>query len=155
MARIVLANALFYGRRRVTNLVIPWCTYTDPEIAHVGYYEEDARAAGYEVATITESFNHVDRAVLDGEEVGFARVHYDTKNGRILGGTIVARHAGEMIGELSLALTTKQKVGTLASTIHPYPTQAEALKKIGDAYMRTKLTPRVKTLLEKWLAWRR
>jgi pyruvate/2-oxoglutarate dehydrogenase complex dihydrolipoamide dehydrogenase (E3) component/uncharacterized membrane protein YdjX (TVP38/TMEM64 family) len=155
MARIVLANAFFYGRRRVTDLVIPWCTYTDPEIAHVGYYEKDARVAGYGVATITESFNHVDRAVLDGEEAGFARVHYDTKSGRILGGTIVARHAGEMIGELSLALTTKQKMGTLASTIHPYPTQTEALKKIGDAYMQTKLTPRVKTLFEKWLAWRR
>lgn len=155
MARIVIANALFMARRKVTDLVIPWCTYTDPEIAHVGYYEKDARAAGFDVATITESLEHVDRAVLDGEAEGFARVHYEKKNGRILGGTIVARHAGEMIGELTLAITAKQGMSMLSSTIHSYPTQAEVLRKIGDAYMRTKLTPRVGMIFEKWLAWRR
>lgn len=155
MARMVIANALFFTRRKVTDLVIPWCTYTDPEIAHVGYYEKDANAAGFDVATITQPLSEVDRAVLDGEDEGFARVHYDRKTGRILGGTIVARHAGEMIGELTLAITAKQNVGILAGTIHCYPTQAEALRKIGDAYMRTKLTPGVKRVFEKWLAWRR
>jgi pyruvate/2-oxoglutarate dehydrogenase complex dihydrolipoamide dehydrogenase (E3) component/uncharacterized membrane protein YdjX (TVP38/TMEM64 family) len=155
MARIVIANALFFARRKVTDLVIPWCTYTDPEIAHVGYYEKDARAAGFDVGTITESLNHVDRAVLDGEEKGFGRVHYDKKSGRILGGTLVARHAGEMLSELTLAMVAKQNVGILSSTIHSYPTQAEVLRKIGDAYMRTKLTPTVKKVFEKWLAWRR
>jgi pyruvate/2-oxoglutarate dehydrogenase complex dihydrolipoamide dehydrogenase (E3) component len=155
MARIVLANALFYARRKVTDLVIPWCTYTDPEIAHVGYYEKDAAAAGFQVGTITQSFDDVDRAVLDGETSGFARVHYDKKSGKILGGTIVARHAGEMISELTLAMVAGQKVGVLSSTIHPYPTQAEVLRKIGDAYMRQKLTPTVKKIFEKWLAWRR
>jgi pyruvate/2-oxoglutarate dehydrogenase complex dihydrolipoamide dehydrogenase (E3) component/uncharacterized membrane protein YdjX (TVP38/TMEM64 family) len=155
MARIVIANALFLARRKVTDLTMPWCTYTDPEVAHVGYYEKDAQAAGLDVATITESLDQVDRAILDGEEEGFARVHYDKKTGKILGGTIVARHAGEMIGELTLAIVAKQSVGVLSSTIHSYPTQAEALRKIGDAYMRTKLTPRVKKIFEKWLAWRR
>jgi pyruvate/2-oxoglutarate dehydrogenase complex dihydrolipoamide dehydrogenase (E3) component/uncharacterized membrane protein YdjX (TVP38/TMEM64 family) len=155
MARIVIANALFLARRKVTDLVIPWCTYTDPEIAHVGYYEKEAREAGYDVETITESLDHVDRAVLDGEDEGFARVHYDKKSGRILGGTLVARHAGEMINELTLAMVAKQKLGVLSSTIHSYPTQAEVLRKIGDAYMRTKLTPTVKAVFEKWLAWRR
>ena len=155
MARIVIANALFMARRKVTDLVIPWCTYTDPEISHVGYYEQDAQAAGFNVATITESLSDVDRAILDGETAGFARVHYEKKSGRILGGTIVARHAGEMLGELTLAITAKQKVAVLSSTIHSYPTQAEVLRKIGDAYMRTKLTPTVKKVFEKWLAWRR
>ena len=155
MARIVIANALFFARRKVTDLVIPWCTYTDPEIAHVGYYEKEARAVGFDVGTITESLNHVDRAVLDGEEEGFARVHYDKKSGRILGGTLVARHAGEMLSELTLAMATKQKMDVLSSTIHSYPTQAEVVRKIGDAYMRTKLTPTVKKIFEKWLAWRR
>jgi pyruvate/2-oxoglutarate dehydrogenase complex dihydrolipoamide dehydrogenase (E3) component/uncharacterized membrane protein YdjX (TVP38/TMEM64 family) len=155
MARIVIANSLFFARRKVTDLVIPWCTYTDPEIAHAGYYEREARAAGFEVGTITESLNHVDRAVLDGEVEGFARVHYDKKSGRILGGTLVARHAGEMLSELTLAMVAKQNVGILSSTIHSYPTQAEVLRKIGDAYMRTKLTPTVKKVFEKWLAWRR
>ncbi|HME60516.1 MAG TPA: mercuric reductase, partial [Candidatus Binatia bacterium] len=155
MARIVIANALFMARRKVTDLVIPWCTYTDPEIAHVGYYEKDARVAGFDVATITQPLHDVDRAILDGETEGFARVHYDKKTGRILGGTIVARHAGEMIGELTVAMAAKQSVGVLSSTVHPYPTQAEALRKIGDAYMRTKLTPLVKKLFARWLAWRR
>jgi pyruvate/2-oxoglutarate dehydrogenase complex dihydrolipoamide dehydrogenase (E3) component len=155
MARVVIANALFLARRKVTDLTIPWCTYTDPEIAHVGYYEKDAKAAGFDVATITESLDHVDRAILDGEEEGFARVHYNKKTGKILGGTIVARHAGEMIGELTLAMVAKQTVGVLSSTIHPYPTQVEVLHKIGDAYMRTKLTPRVKKMFNTWLAWRR
>jgi pyruvate/2-oxoglutarate dehydrogenase complex dihydrolipoamide dehydrogenase (E3) component len=92
---------------------------------------------------------------LDGENEGLARVHYDRKSGKILGGTIVARHAGEMISELTLAMTTGQKMSTLASTIHPYPTQAEILKRVGDAYMRQKLTPTVKVIFKKWFAWRR
>jgi pyruvate/2-oxoglutarate dehydrogenase complex dihydrolipoamide dehydrogenase (E3) component/uncharacterized membrane protein YdjX (TVP38/TMEM64 family) len=155
MARIVIANALFLARRKVTDLVIPWCTYTDPEVAHVGYYEKEARAAGFNVATITESLTDVDRAVLDGEEEGFARVHYDNKTGRILGGTLVARHAGEMINELTLAMVAKQSVSVLSSTIHSYPTQAEVWSKIGDGYMFTKLTPTVKKVFERWLMWRR
>ena len=155
MARIVIANALFLARRKVTDLVIPWCTYTDPEVAHVGYYENEARTAGFNVATITESLADVDRAVLDGEDEGFARVHYDKKTGRILGGTLVARHAGEMINELTLAMVAKQSVSVLSSTIHSYPTQAEVWRKIGDAYMFTKLTPTVKKVFERWLMWRR
>lgn len=155
MARVVIANALFPARRKVTDLVIPWCTYTDPEIAHVGCYEKDARAAGYDVATVTVSLGEVDRAILDGEDEGFARVHYDRKSGRILGGTVVARHAGEMISELTLALAAKQRMDILSSTIHTYPTQAEALRKVGDAYMRSKLTPTVKKVFETWLGWRR
>ncbi len=155
MARIVLANAFFFGRRKASALVMPWCTYTDPEVAHAGYYESDARKAGYDVATITQELADNDRAILEGETEGFARVHYDRKTGKILGGTIVARHAGEMIGQLTLAITSGQKVSALASTIQPYPTQAEVLKRIGDAYMGEKLTPCVKKLFGKWFAWRR
>ena len=155
MARMVIANALFFARRRVTDLVIPWCTYTDPEVAHVGFYENSARAAGFDVATITQSLSEVDRAILDGETEGFARVHYDKKSAKVLGGTIVARHAGEMLGELTLAIAAKQRMDVLSSTIHSYPTQAEVLRKIGDAYLRTKLTPTVKKVFGKWLEWRR
>jgi pyruvate/2-oxoglutarate dehydrogenase complex dihydrolipoamide dehydrogenase (E3) component/uncharacterized membrane protein YdjX (TVP38/TMEM64 family) len=155
MARLVIANALFFARRKISALTIPWCTYTDPEIAHVGDYEKGAQQAGFAVATLTESMKHVDRAILDGEEEGFARVHYDQKSGKILGGTIVARHAGEMIGELTLAMVAKQKVGILSSTIHPYPTKAEVLHKIGDAYLRARLTPRIKKIFQTWLAWQR
>jgi pyruvate/2-oxoglutarate dehydrogenase complex dihydrolipoamide dehydrogenase (E3) component len=155
MARIVIANALFLARRKASALVIPWCTYTDPEIAHAGYYEEEAARAGFDVATITQEFADVDRAILDGERAGFARVHYEKKSGRILGGTIVARHAGEIIGELTLAIGAKQKMGVLSSTVHPYPTRSEVLRKIGDRYMRARLTPTIKKIFGHWLAWRR
>ena len=155
MARTLLRNALFFGRARFRDFVLPWVTYTDPEIAHTGYSEAEARAAGFDAATLTESFEEVDRAILDGEEAGFARIHYDRRTGRILGGTIVARHAGEMISELTLAISAGLKMGALSTIIHPYPTQAEVLRKLGDAYNRTRLTPATRTLLRRWFAWRR
>jgi len=155
MARAVLRNALFFGRSKMSAMVMPWATYTDPEIAHAGFYEAGARSAGFDAATITESFEDVDRAILDGEENGFARVHYDRKTGKVLGGTIVARHAGEMIGELTLAITSGLKMSALSATIHPYPTQAEVLRKIGDSYNRARLTPTLRKIFQKWFAWRR
>ncbi len=155
MARIVIQNALFFGRKRVSDLVIPWCTYTDPEIAHVGLYEAEARQRGLDVTTITVGLGDVDRAVLDGETEGFARVHMDKKSGRILGATLVSAHAGESIGEIVLAMNQGLGLGALSATIHPYPTQAEALKKLGDQYLRTRLKSWMKPLLQKFLAWRR
>lgn len=155
MARIVIQNALFMGRKRASALVIPWCTYTDPEIAHVGLYEEEARKRGHEVRTFTQELRDVDRALLDGEEEGFVRVHEEKGTGRILGATAVARHAGEMISELTLAMTGGLSLGSIAQTIHPYPTQAEAIKRTADAYNRTRLTDGVKKVFETWLRWRR
>ena len=155
MARGVLRNALFFGNAKASRLVMPWVTFTDPEVAHVGMYEAEAQAAGFAVATVTQSFEDVDRAILDGEAEGFARAHYDRKTGKLLGGTIVARHAGEMLGELTLAITHGLKLSALSATIHPYPTQADALRKLGDAYNKTRLTPTVKKLFAQWFAWRR
>jgi pyruvate/2-oxoglutarate dehydrogenase complex dihydrolipoamide dehydrogenase (E3) component len=155
MARIVIQNALFLGRARVSKLVIPWCTYTDPEVAHVGLYEHEAAAQGIAVETYTQEMTHVDRAILDGETEGFVKVVVRKGTDRLLGATIVARHAGEMISEATLAITAGVGLRKLAATIHPYPTQAEALRKVGDAYNRTRLTPWVKWLFDKWLTWRR
>jgi pyruvate/2-oxoglutarate dehydrogenase complex dihydrolipoamide dehydrogenase (E3) component len=155
MARIVIGNALFYGRSRASALVMPWCTYTDPEVAHVGLSEEEARGQGFEVQTFVQSLNEVDRAVLDGETDGFVKVHVRRGTDRILGATVVARHAGEMISELTLAMVGRLGLKTVAGTIHPYPTQAEAIKKVADAYNRARLTPFVKWLSAKWLAWGR
>ncbi|MGE0397048.1 MAG: mercuric reductase [Kofleriaceae bacterium] len=154
MARIVLQNALFFGRKRASGLVIPWCTYTDPEIAHVGLYAHEAEERGISFTTLTVPLAGVDRAILDGDTEGFARAHIDRK-GRILGITLVSRHAGESIGEAVLAMTQRLRIGALASTIHPYPTQAEALKKLGDAFQRTRLTPFVRGIFERLLRWRR
>jgi pyruvate/2-oxoglutarate dehydrogenase complex dihydrolipoamide dehydrogenase (E3) component len=154
-ARIVIQNALFLGRKKASALTMPWCTYTDPEIAHVGLYERDAHRRGVEVDTYVREFKDVDRAVLDGEEDGFVKFHVRKGHDEILGATIVARHAGEMISEISVAMAARIGLGKLASVIHPYPTQAEALRQCGDAYNRTRLTPTVKKWMGKWLVWQR
>jgi pyruvate/2-oxoglutarate dehydrogenase complex dihydrolipoamide dehydrogenase (E3) component len=143
-ARIVLQNALFFGRAKASALTIPWCTYTTPEVAHVGMYEKDAREKGIEVDTLTVELSAVDRAILDGADEGFLRIHLEKGKDRILGATLVAEHAGDMIGELCLAITQGIGLGKIAGVIHPYPTQGEVVKKAADQWRRGKLTPGVK-----------
>ena len=154
-ARIVIRNALFFGRDRASSLTIPWCIYTDPEIAHVGLGEAEAAARGVAIRTFAQEMSAVDRAVLDGETAGVAKIHVRAGTDQIVGATIVAAHAGEIISELTLAIAAGIGLGRIAGVIHPYPTQAEAIKKIADAYNRTRLTPSRKRLLTRLLAWRR
>lgn len=155
MARIVIQNALFKGRKKSTALTIPWCTYTSPEIAHVGLYEKDAQQKGIEIDTYVQHFSDVDRAILEGEEEGFVKVHVKKGTDQIVGATIVARSAGDLISEITLAMTHGLGLSKIGSTIHPYPTQAEAIRRLGDQYSRTRLTPLVKSMFRKWLAWTR
>ncbi|MBM3845209.1 MAG: mercuric reductase, partial [Verrucomicrobia bacterium] len=155
MARIVIQNALFKGRAKVSSLIIPWTTYTSPEVAHVGLHERDAKARGIEVDTFTQELGKVDRAILDGETEGFVRVHVRKGTDEIVGATVVSAHAGEWIGELTLAMKGKLGLKTIGATIHPYPTQAEAIRRTGDLYNKTRLTPFVKGLMQRWLAWQR
>jgi pyruvate/2-oxoglutarate dehydrogenase complex dihydrolipoamide dehydrogenase (E3) component len=185
-ARIVIQNALFFGRKKLSALTIPWCTYTDPEVAHVGLGEAEAKKKGIAITAYVRSLDEVDRAVLDGETEGFVKIIVkegsDTilgaldevdravldgetegfvkiivKEGSdtILGAIIVARHAGEMISEVTTAMVGGVGLESLAAVIHPYPTQAEAIRQTGDMYKRTRLTPRLKNLFTKFLAWRR
>jgi pyruvate/2-oxoglutarate dehydrogenase complex dihydrolipoamide dehydrogenase (E3) component len=150
-ARIVIKNTLFspfgVGRSKLSSLVIPWVTYTDPEIAHVGLYEREAEEQGIAVNTIKIPLSDVDRAIADGEEEGFVKIHHKQKSDEILGATIVARHAGEMISEVTAAIVNKVGLNGLSNVIHPYPTQAEGIKKAADAYRRTLLTLNTKRLL--------
>ena len=155
MARIVIGNALFFGRGRTSALTIPWCTYTDPEIAHVGLYPHEAEKKGIKVQTSTIALSSVDRAILEGEDDGFLKVHVKKGTDHILGASLVARNAGDMISEISLAMTAGVGLGTIAKTIHPYPTQGEVIKKAADAYNRTRLTPLVKRIFDALLRWRR
>ncbi len=154
-ARIVIQNALFLGGKRLSVLTIPWCTYTDPEIAHVGMYERDTEKMGIAVDTFIRPLSNVDRAIADGEEEGFVKVHVKKGTDKILGATIVARHASEMISEITLAIVGNIGLKTLSNVIHPYPTQAEAIKQAADDYNRTRLTPFIKGLFNRWLAWNR
>lgn len=143
LSRIVVQNALFFGRKRASALVVPWCTFTDPEVAHVGVSSRDAPD---DSAAITIPLRDVDRAVVDEEVDGFVRVHH--RRGRIIGATIVAPAAGEMIATVAYAMQSGHTLERLSAAVFPYPTRALALRQAGDAYRRTRLTPRARTALE-------
>ncbi|MCC9642888.1 mercuric reductase [Rhodopirellula sp. JC740] len=150
-ARIVIQNALFavgpLGQKKVSDLIVPWATYTTPEVAHVGLHEHEAEADGTKVDVFVQRFDEVDRAILEGEENGFVKVLTEKGTDKILGATIVAGNAGDMISEITLAMNNGIGLGTIASSIHPYPTQAEAIRKLGDQFNRTRLTTFNQTML--------
>lgn len=154
-ARIVIQNALFAGHAKASSLTMPWCTYTDPELAQVGLSEKTAGDAGVEVDVFKVEFSDIDRAIADGQEEGLAKILVNKGTDNIVGATIVAAHAGEMISEVSVAMAGGVGLKKLATVIHPYPTQAEAIRKAADAYNRTRLTPRTKKFLSGWLSLRR
>lgn len=155
LARVVIRNALFYGRAKASALTICWCTFTEPEVAQVGLSEREAKERAIDVEVFVKNLQEVDRAVLDGETEGFVKILVRKGSDRIVGATVVAAHAGEMISEITLAMVAGLGLRTVADTIHPYPTQAEAIKKVADAYNRSRLTPRLKRLLNTWFAWTR
>jgi pyruvate/2-oxoglutarate dehydrogenase complex dihydrolipoamide dehydrogenase (E3) component len=160
LAHIVIQNALFphpfgLGAASTDALIVPWCTYTEPEIAHVGLYEAEARARGLDVETFTYPMAEVDRAILDGEDVGFARVHVKGGTDTILGATIVAADAGNIISEVSVAMNAGAGLGAIGRTIHPYPTQAEVLKKLANTVRKARFSERQKSILRRWFRWTR
>lgn len=152
LARTVIGNALFFSNAKASDLNIPWATYTDPEIAHVGVYTHSEEGEDYPV--IHFDLAHQDRAILDGASEGFIKISHD-RRGQIKGATIVSAHAGELIGEIVVAMNHRVSLNNLASDIHPYPTQSEMIKRCGDLYRKTLLTPAALRLLKKILAWRR
>lgn len=155
-ARIVLQNALFPGpKKKFSDLVIPWATYTDPEIAHVGLYAHEAEEKGIEIDTYTVHLDESDRALADGETEGFVKMHTQKGSDKIVGATIVASHAGELISEVTLAMTHNLGLGAIVNTIHPYPTVAGSIRRVGDLYNRTRLSPTVEKVLSIWFGWRR
>jgi pyruvate/2-oxoglutarate dehydrogenase complex dihydrolipoamide dehydrogenase (E3) component len=150
-ARIVIKNTLFspfgIGKSKLSDLVMPAVTYTDPEIARVGRSAAELDRDKIPFETIKVAMSSVDRAITDGETAGFIKVFHRRGSDEILGATIVASHAGETISELTTAMVHKIGLGKLSSVIHPYPTQADCIKKAADAYRRKLLTPRTKKIL--------
>jgi pyruvate/2-oxoglutarate dehydrogenase complex dihydrolipoamide dehydrogenase (E3) component len=148
MSRVVLQNALFFGRRKASALTVPWCTYTFPELAHVGVTLEEA--ASGDLASLTVAFEDIDRAILDDDCEGFVRVHH--RGGRLVGCTIVGAHAGDLIGLAAFAVARSATLADFSATIFPYPTVAEAFRKAGDAHQKTRLTPLIRRSLEMFLS---
>jgi pyruvate/2-oxoglutarate dehydrogenase complex dihydrolipoamide dehydrogenase (E3) component len=133
-AGIAVRNALFFGRRRLSSLRIPWCTYIDPEVAHIGLTAEGAGAAGVDVDTYTKPFAEIDRALTDGESEGFCRIHTRAGKGSIVGATVVGAHAGEIIGEIATAMRAGLRLDQLTEIVRPYPTLSEAVGKCAAEY---------------------
>ncbi|HEX9758440.1 MAG TPA: mercuric reductase [Nitrospiria bacterium] len=160
LAQIVIQNALFphplgLGYASTHSLIIPWCTFTEPEIAHVGLYQGEAEGKGIDVETFTFGLEEVDRAILDGEEDGFARVHVKKGTDKIVGATIVASHAGDMINEITLAMKAGVGLATIGGTIYPYPTQAEVIKKVANLWRKSTFTQGKKKFLKRMFSWTR
>jgi pyruvate/2-oxoglutarate dehydrogenase complex dihydrolipoamide dehydrogenase (E3) component len=152
-ARVVIRNIVMplqFLRQKVDWSVVPWCTYTNPEVAHVGLGEKGAwqKKVAYDLFIVP--LEEVDRAVVESEDAGFAKILTAKGSDKILGATIVAPHAGDLLHEFVLAMKAGIGLGTIASTIHAYPTFAELARKAGDKYNKTRLTPRAKKIFT-WL----
>jgi len=147
MARAVIRNALFLGKEKMSDLLIPYATYTTPEIASVGLYEKDLKEQGIEYRIFEKHFKDNDRAKCESKTQGMVRFRVGAKSDKILGASIVGEGAGNMISEVTLAMQSETGLGALAAVIHPYPTTAEAIRQSGDLINKTRLTTTVKKLL--------
>lgn len=154
-ARFAVDNALLLHRRKLGRIVIPHCTYTDPEVAHVGMQVSQANRRKIPVRTFTVMMHEVDRAVLDSEEKGFVKIHVREGTDRILGATIVARHAGEMINEITVAMQYGMGLRKLSTVNHAYPTQAAAIRQAADACEEERYPRILRKLASAWLEWQR
>jgi pyruvate/2-oxoglutarate dehydrogenase complex dihydrolipoamide dehydrogenase (E3) component len=154
-ARLALRNALFGGRRRVSRMTLPRVTYTDPEIACIGLHEDEARTHPVNAHVFEIPFTDLDRAIVDGRTSGFVHLVAARRSGRIIGATIAGPRAGELVSEVAVAIAGGVGLGMLADVVHPYPGYADAVRRAGDAFNRTRVTPRVAALLKTWLRLRR
>jgi pyruvate/2-oxoglutarate dehydrogenase complex dihydrolipoamide dehydrogenase (E3) component len=151
MARIVVRNAFFFGKGKLSELVVPWATYCDPELAHVGKHVADDPG----LEELRFDFKNIDRNLLEGETSGFVKVVFEGKSGLVQGATIVGNRAGELIGEMTLAIQKEMRLSEFSSIIHAYPTTASVFSRLGDKASGARLTPRVAKLLKKIISWRR
>ena len=152
-ARVVVRNIVVpfqFLRQKMDYSVVPWCTYVDPEVAHVGLGEKEAKQKNIDYDLFVVPLEDVDRAVVESEDAGFAKVLTAKGCDKLLGATIVAPHAGDLLHEFVLAMKAGIGLGTIASTIHAYPTFAELARKAGDKYNKTRLTPQAKKVFA-WL----
>ena len=152
-AGIAIRNMLFRLPARIDDSLVPWVTYTDPELAHVGMTMDMATAAGHNPRQLITPLAENDRARAERRTEGMI-IAVTNKKGRILGASILAPHAGEMIGAWAVAITAKASIKTMASHIAPYPTYGEASKRTAGAFYTPKLfSPRVKRLVRFMLKW--
>lgn len=152
-ARVVVRNILMpfqFLRQKIDCSIVPWCTYTEPEVAHVGHNEKSAKKKGIDYDVFAIPLSEVDRAIVESEEEGFAKILTRKGSDEILGAVIVGPHAGDLIHEFVIAMHAKIGLGKIARMIHAYPTLAEVARKAGDKFNKTRLTSRAKKIFT-WL----
>ncbi len=152
---ILLAPLLGLGRARADDRVVPWTTFTEPEVARVGLNEKDAAQAGVSCDVHRFDYADLDRAILESDDTGFVKVLTPRGRGTLLGATVTGSGAGELIHELALAMKQGAGLAALSSMIHVYPTLSQAVQRTGDAFMRTRLTPRARAIFSRLYAWQR
>jgi pyruvate/2-oxoglutarate dehydrogenase complex dihydrolipoamide dehydrogenase (E3) component len=135
---IVIANAIFHLPRKADYTWMPWCTYTDPELAGIGLNEKGAREAGLEYTVFTEPFSRNDRSLAEGEQTGIIKLLLD-RHEKPIGVQILGPRAGELLNEWVAVLNGKVRLSTLASAVHPYPTLGEINKRVAGAYLSPKI----------------
>ncbi len=135
-ARIAVQNALMQAQQRLSSSAIPWCTFCDPEIAHIGLHVWEARQQSIPIKSFTVMMHDVDRAITDGEDTGFVKIHVAEGSDRILGATIVASRASELINEMAVIMSAGIGMKALAQVVHTYPAQSEAIMVAAQAYKR-------------------
>jgi pyruvate/2-oxoglutarate dehydrogenase complex dihydrolipoamide dehydrogenase (E3) component/uncharacterized membrane protein YdjX (TVP38/TMEM64 family) len=150
-------NALFGTLRkyRADYRVLPWVTYTDPEVAHVGHNELSAREAGIAYETVRYDLAHLDRAVAEGARTGFVKLLVAPGKDKILGATIVGASAGELLAEITLAMKHGLGLNKILGTIHAYPTMAEANKYAAGEWKKAHKPERLLAWVERYHRWRR
>ncbi len=151
-AKLVLRNAVFPLSAKVDYTAVPMVTYTDPEVARVGLTERDARDRYGRVDVHAYEFEDLDRAIVDGCNRGFAKV-VTRRGGRVVGATIVASGAGELVMALVLAVKHGITLPKLAQAVYPYPTMVEGVKRAADSYYRRKLAGRSGQWLRRLVRW--
>jgi pyruvate/2-oxoglutarate dehydrogenase complex dihydrolipoamide dehydrogenase (E3) component len=134
-ALLAVQNALLGTKKGYGGLIIPWCTYCDPEIAHVGLYVAEAHRRGIPVRTYTVLMKDVDRAITDGKDGGFVKIHVEQNTDKILGATIMASHASELINEMAVIMSAEIGMRALAKMVHAYPTQSQAIMSAACAFV--------------------
>jgi len=135
---IVISNVVFRLPRKVDYTWLPWCTYTQPELAHIGMNEKAAQKAEIEYTTWEEDFSDNDRVQAEGETCGKIKLVLD-KREKPLGVQIVGIHAGELVAEWVAILNSRTGLSTLASAVHPYPTVSEVNKKVAGRFLSSKI----------------
>lgn len=155
MARIIIRNSLFINNNTQSSLVLPWCTYTHPEVAHVGAYEQELEKNKISFQVFRASFAENDRAILEGATEGFVKILVKEGKDEILGATIVANNAGDMISQITSAIVSKTGLMAFSGVIHPYPTQASIIKRLGDECAKQRLTPTIRIMFRQLMAAKR